>query len=116
MSQVVFRVCEHKIRVRNCVVPVGEAGFLGRSNPRSPLDRLDSSFGSREADKTSIKQIKPPAQYRGSVTCGIGGNKNQLDLIRNAGGHLLERRSKIRQQNESTQVSNPTSEGPNGEQ
>ena len=64
VGQIVFGVRENKIGVRNRIVAVTRPCFVGRRNPRSLLNRLESSFGSREADKMFIEIVEPPAQFR----------------------------------------------------
>jgi hypothetical protein len=96
VGQIVFRVRENKIGVRNCIVHFGEPGFPGRRSPRRLLGCFDGGFGSRQTNKAIVKLIEPAAQHRGNVTCGIGGHKNKLDLIRDTGWDFLRRRSNIR--------------------
>src|SRR5215470_3945607 len=83
MGQIVFCVRDNKIGVPNRIVAIAEPRFLGWRNARSLLDCFESSFGSREADKMFIEIVEPPAQFHRGVSCGIGGNKNELDLISN---------------------------------
>src|SRR2546427_597311 len=40
--------------------------------------------------------IEPGAQYLGTIACGVGGNKNQLDLIRETRWQFLEGYSDVR--------------------
>jgi len=79
MGQIVFCVRDNKIGVPNRIV--AGPGFLGRRNACSLLDCFESNFGSREADKMFIEIVEPPAQFHRGVSCGIDGNKNELDLI-----------------------------------
>jgi hypothetical protein len=62
----------------------------------SLLDRNESSFGSREADKISIEIVEPPAQLHRGVARGTRRNKNKLDLAGNIGGQLLQSHADIR--------------------
>ncbi len=43
-----------------------------------------------------IEIVEPPAQFHRGVPCGIGGNKNELDLIGNTGGQFLQSHANIR--------------------
>ena len=96
MGQIVFCVRDNKIGVPNRIVAVAGRSFLGRRNPRNLLGRRESSFGSREADKMFIEIVEPAAQVHRGVACGIGGNKNELDLIANTGGQFLQSPVNIR--------------------
>ena len=96
MGQIVFCVRDNKIGVPNRIVAIAEPRFLGWRNARSLLDCFESSFGSREADKMFIEIVEPPAQFHRGVSCGIGGNKNELDLIGNIRGQFLQSRANIR--------------------
>ena len=44
----------------------------------------------------SIEIVEPPAQFHRGVPCGIGGDKNELDLIGNTGRQFLQSHAKIR--------------------
>src|SRR5712664_3761267 len=57
MGQIVFGVCDNKIGVRNRIVAAAGRCFAGQRNPRGLLDRLESSFGSRETDKMSVEIV-----------------------------------------------------------
>ena len=81
MGQIIFGVRDNKIGVPNRIVAVAGPRFLGRSNARSLLDCFESSLGSRETDEMFVEIVEPPAQSDRSVSCGIGCNKNELDLI-----------------------------------
>lgn len=54
--------------------------FLSRWKIGSHLCRLDGFFASREANETLIKAIEVHAQYLRRIVCGIGGDKNHLEL------------------------------------
>ena len=75
MSQIVFGVSDDKIGVRNWVVTI-VGSSVGQRNPRGPLHRFESRFGSGEANKASIEIVEPPAHLHGCVPCGISSNKN----------------------------------------
>ena len=95
MREVIFAVGEHKICVRHCVVATRRSGFCGHRNSRGPLDRFYGPFGSGEAGETPIKEVQPAAQHLRSISGWIGGDKDQLHLIRNSGGEFLECRADI---------------------
>jgi len=59
-------------------------------------DCLDGAFGSGGADKSSIEEIQPAVQHVRSISGRIGGEKNQLHLICNPGGELLQCGADIR--------------------
>lgn len=89
MGQIVFCVRDNKIGVPNRIVAVAGPRFLRRRNARGRLDCFESSFGSSEADKMFIEIVEPPAQFHRGVPCGIGCNKNELDLIGHTRGQFL---------------------------
>ena len=96
MSQIVFGVGENKICVSDSIVFVSTPCFSAGRYPRSPLGSLDSGLASCKANKTLIKTIEPRAQFLRAVPCRISCNKDQLDLIPKARGHLLKARSDVR--------------------
>jgi hypothetical protein len=54
------------------------------------LGRFDGGFASYEAYETLVKMIEPGAEYLWAIPCRVGRNKDQLDLILETRGHLLE--------------------------
>lgn len=43
----------------------------------------------------SIEIVEPAAQFYRGIPCGIGGHKNEFDLIGNTGGQFLQSRANI---------------------
>ena len=96
MGQIVFGVRDNKIGMSHGVISPRGPGLLGRRNARSLLGRVESSFVSGEADKMFIETVEPAAQFHGGVPCGIGGHKNELDLIGDTGGQFFQSHANIR--------------------
>ena len=96
MGSIVFCVRDNKIGVPNRIVAVARPRSLCRRNTRGLLDCFESSFGSRETDEMFVEIVEPLAQsYRG-VSCGIGCNKNELDLIGHIPRAVFQSGTKIR--------------------
>lgn len=66
VRQVVFRVCQNEIRVRDRVLCISGGRLTGQRNTRCPLNRLDGVFRPGETDETVVEQIQPPAQNGGT--------------------------------------------------
>jgi hypothetical protein len=96
MAQIVLRVHENKICVRNSVVSVTRAGLPRRGHAGKPLNGLKHIFGSRKSYKTSIEIVEPSAQNDWGVPCGIRGYEDKLHLISDTGWQFLQSQTDIR--------------------
>jgi hypothetical protein len=96
MGQIIFGVRDNKIGVPNRIVAVAGPRFPRPRNACGRLDCFESSFGSSEADKMFIEIVEPPAQFHRGIPCGIGGDKNEFDLIGNTGGQFLQSGTNVR--------------------
>jgi hypothetical protein len=56
---------------------------------------INRSLRTRQANKTFVEVIQPGAQYLATIVIGIGGHKNDCDLISDIQRQFLERRSEI---------------------
>ena len=95
MGQIVFGVRDNKIGMGHRVISTGCPDFWATGTP-APSGPLESSFISGEADKMFIETVEPAAQFRGGIPCGIGGHKNEFDLIRDTRGQFFQGHANIR--------------------
>ena len=95
VSQVVLRVCEDKGGVIDSRSSIRERGLFSWRNVRGNLRCINRSLRAGQANESFIEVVEPGAQYRASIVSGIGGNKNDCDLISDVARQFLERRSEI---------------------